>query len=130
MSDKQFQLKIITPIKVVFDEKIKYLLITTSNGKKGILYNHESCIELLSEGDFKVVTDERELVFKSSGGTLYLEDNHAVIVAEMAALSTEYDTLIKERIEELSRRYSEEIQSDIELKKINIALRRSLMKKS
>lgn len=130
MSDKQFQLKIITPIKVVFDDKIKYLLITTSNGQKGILYNHESCIELLSEGDFKVVTDERELVFKSSGGTLYLEDNHAVIVAEMAALSTEYDTLIKERIEELSRRYSEEIQSDIELKKINIALRRSLMKKS
>lgn len=130
MSDKHFQLKIITPIKVVFDGDINYLLITTSRGQKGILYNHESCIELMAEGDFKVVTGEEELLFRSSGGTLYLEDNHAVIVAEMAALSTEYDALIKERLEELSRRYSEEIQSDIELKKINIALRRSLMKKS
>lgn len=130
MPDKHFQLKIITPIKVVFDREINYLLITTAKGQKGILYNHESCIELLAEGDFKVLTKEGELLFKSSGATLYLEDNHAIIVAEMAALSTEYDALIKERIKELSRRYSEEIQSDIELKKINIALRRSLMKKS
>lgn len=129
MSDKQFQLKIITPTKIVFDKAIDYLLIATSKGQKGILSGHEDCIELLGKGDFSVLVNEEKVLFRSSGATLYFTNNHATIVAEMAALATEYDALIKQRITELNRRYSEEIKSENELKRINIALRRSLMKK-
>lgn len=130
MADKQFQLKIITPTEAVFHGGIEYLLIKTSKGQKGILYGHESCIELVGEGDFKVLADDEELIFRTSGGTLFLEANHAVIIAELAALAADYDGMLKERAEELKRRYSEEVQSEIELQRIKMALRRSLLTKN
>lgn len=130
MADKKFRLKIITPTEVIFHQEIEYLLIQTSEGQKGILPGHESCIELVSEGDIKVLADGREVLFKTAGGTLFLEQNEGVIMAELAALSSEYDEMLRMRAEELKRRYSEEVQSEIELQRIKMALRRSLMAKN
>lgn len=130
MADKQFELKILTPTKEVFSGAIKYLLIHTSNGQKGILAGHEDCIEIIREGDFKVSTQNGELIFSSAGGTLFLEDNTVKIISESAALAENYEAMLKERVAELSKRYSEEIKSEADLQRITMALRRSLIKKN
>lgn len=130
MADKQLELKILTPTKEVFSGIIKYLLINTSNGQKGILSGHENCVEIIKEGDFKVSTQNQELIFSSAGGTLFLENNKMKIISEFAEFAENYEAMLKERVEELSRRYSEEIKSEADLQRIKIALRRSLIKKN
>jgi len=127
MTDKQLILKILAPTKEIFSGGVKYLLIRTPKGEKGILSGHENCVEIITQGDFKVTTDTEEITFTSAGGSLFLEDNTAAIVSEAVDFAWHYETMLKERREELGRRYSEEIKSEADLQRIKMALRRSLI---
>jgi F-type H+-transporting ATPase subunit epsilon len=103
---KDLKLKIVTPEKVLFEEKVSQVSITTIMGEITILPNHIPLVSQLASGEIiiKKNGDEEDLM-AISGGFVEVLPDQVVILADTAERAEDID---EERAEE-ARKQAEEV---------------------
>lgn len=126
MAGKTINLKIITPEKIVFEDRVDAIYVQGEAGSFGILPNHIPFMSSLAIGTAKAEKDGEVINFSIIGGAFQFKDNEAIILTEVAECGKDIDTtrakLAKERAEALLS--SAATQNDI--KHANAALARAM----
>ncbi|MHB2016259.1 MAG: ATP synthase F1 subunit epsilon [Candidatus Xenobia bacterium] len=82
---KSFQVEIVTPESLRYEEQATYIEVRGSEGDMGILADHAPLVALLSPGVTRVRTPQgRELVFATGEGFARIANNKASVLVEFA----------------------------------------------
>ena len=91
-SDRTLLLQVVTPDRVVLEERTTSLRAPGVLGSFGILYNHAPFISQLAIGELRYrATDGRSRRIAVSGGFLQVSDNRVTLLADTAERADEID---------------------------------------
>ena len=99
--DKHFTLEIVTPIKTVNFEEVKYLRAPSLEGLFGVMPGHVSSIINLDIGEVKVLSNNKEDYFAISGGFAQVSKDKVSLLVESIELKSDID---KDRSNEALKR--------------------------
>lgn len=123
----ELKLEIITPEKPVFSDQIEAVTIPGTLGSFQILKDHAPLISSFDIGVIKVKNNNRENFFTTSGGTVEVNNNNVLVLADSLEKVENIDEnraeKAKQRAEERLRKKSE---NDIDEARAKAALNRAL----
>lgn len=90
-------LKIITPRKVVIDEKVDSVSVPSYDGEITVLSHHANLFSLLVEGIIKIKRGENEDFFSIGGGYLETDGQSVTILVSKAYGQDEIDKTLTEK---------------------------------
>ena len=123
---KKFKFKIYTSDGKVLQDEIDLLNVVTTTGAMGILANHLPLIGIIDISQFNYKKDNDTFYFAISGGVLNIKKDGVTILAESFEQDSEIDFA---RAEEAKNRAEDRLknhQLDIDIKRAEIALKKSL----
>lgn len=91
MANNKLNLKIITPEKILFENKVDAIYSKSIDGEFGVLPGHISYMTSLDVGITKFVTDNNDEFVAIMGGIFQVCDDNVVILSDMAELGSEID---------------------------------------
>lgn len=118
---------ICTPYQTLHEGEADFLLFTTPQGQRGIRPGHEHAVLRVLEGEVYIHYGQKELTFRMQEAMLHFENDRASFITNFAALAAEYEEKYQEYIRLLERHYVEEMKSEAELQRAQMAMRQSLM---
>jgi F-type H+-transporting ATPase subunit epsilon len=127
MAEKEFQLEIVTPRRVVFQAPVTSFSAPGVVGGFQVLRSHAPLLSTIGVGEVKIIDAKgRELHYATSGGFVEVHDNKVVLLAETAEEAHEIDVKRAEAARDRAfKRISEKkIETDIE--RARAALQRAL----
>ncbi len=89
--NKTFNLDIITPTKIINEEKIDYLRAPSYDGLFGVKTGHVNSTIALDIGEIKIVKNGKETYYSSSSGFADISKNKVEILVESIEPSNEID---------------------------------------
>ena len=98
---KAFSVEIVTPIKVLNQESVKYLRCPGIDGSFGIMKNHREGVFALDIGEIKIETNSSTEWFSTSGGFIEVSLEKVELLLESVENSNEID--VKRATEALER---------------------------
>ena len=98
---KAFSVEIVTPIKVLNQESVKYIRCPGIDGSFGIMKNHRNGVFALDIGEIKIETNDGTQWFSTSGGFVEIISEKVELLLESVEKSNEID--IKRATEALER---------------------------
>lgn len=107
MSDKTFQLDIVTPEKKVFSEKVDFAVFPGSEGELGVLFDHAPLLSRLDPGEIRITRDKKTDCIAISGGFLEVRKNEVSVISETAEYGNQID---------IARAIAEKESAEAELK--------------
>ncbi len=107
----ELNLEIITPDKPIFNEVIQSVTIPGTMGGFQILKNHAPLISTFDIGVVNVKTSANELYFSTSGGTVEVNQNKVLILADSIEPVDQIDV---DRAEEAKKRAEERLKRKFE----------------
>jgi len=120
-------LEIFTPDKPIFNEEVESVTIPGTMGGFQILKNHAPLISTFDVGVVIVNSGSETAYFSTSGGTVEVNDNKILILADSIESVDQIDVdraeKAKERAEEILKRKKEE---DVDELRATTALKRAL----
>lgn len=123
----ELNLEIITPEKPVFKDQIEAITIPGTLGSFQILKDHAPLISSFEVGVIKVKKDLAESFYTTSGGTVEVNHNHVLVLADSIEKINEIDV---DRAEQAKKRAEERLQkkyeADIDEARAKAALSRAL----
>lgn len=123
----ELNLEIITPEKPIFKDRIEAVTIPGTLGSFQILKDHAPLISSFEVGIIKVKSDIAETFYTTSGGTIEVNQNKVLVLADsiekVEAIDKERAEEAKKRAEERLRKKSEE---NIDEARARSALNRAL----
>lgn len=123
---KKFNFKIYTSDGKTLQDEIDLLNVVTTTGAMGILADHLPLIGIIDISQFNYKKDNETFYFAISGGVLNIKKDGVTILAESFERDTEIDFV---RAEEAKNRAEDRLknhQLDIDIKRAEIALKKSL----
>ena len=116
------RLQIITPMRTILDEEVEAVLLHTTEGEMGILYDHEPVVTLLG---YKKVTYTQEGKKKHAttlGGFAEVTKDKITILTDASELATEIDLERAQRAKERAEKRigdsnMDQVRAEIALKK-------------
>lgn len=129
MSEKVIKLKVITPVRVLFDGEVESFAVKTRGevGEFEVLYDHAPLVASVGLGTLVIKTAEGEEKTASLfGGYVVVQHNTAVIITEAAEWPEDIDL---ERAEESEKRAEERLKaSDVDEARAEAALMRAVVR--
>ncbi|MCF8008202.1 MAG: F0F1 ATP synthase subunit epsilon [Halanaerobiales bacterium] len=119
-------LKIITPKRVVFKEKIDVLEAPAVDGLIGILPNHAPLITALKTGVIRIVNENNERFISVSEGIMDVKPDQVNIVARTAELPDEINLERAKEAKKRAKRRLEEKNNKLDNARAEGALERAL----
>ena len=89
--DKHFSLEIVTPVKTLKFEKVKYLRAPSMKGLFGVMSGHIPSIINLEIGEIKILSKNKESFFSISGGFAQIHRNNVSLLVESIESVDEID---------------------------------------
>ncbi|MFL2990034.1 MAG: ATP synthase F1 subunit epsilon [Candidatus Neomarinimicrobiota bacterium] len=86
-----FVVEIVTPIRVVNQETVKYLRCPGIDGSFGVMKNHRNGVIALDVGEIKIETKDGVEWYATSGGFVEILDNKVELLLESIERSNEID---------------------------------------
>ncbi|MFL8906013.1 ATP synthase F1 subunit epsilon [Helcococcus kunzii] len=130
----ELKLKIVTPDKVFFDDKIDMLIARSSAGDFAILKNHHPMIASLDIRALKIKINDKFLLAAVAGGYLTFKDNEIVIMSDACEWSEDIDEnraiVAKERAERRLKEAVDKRQIDIAELELKRAINRLNIKQN
>ena len=130
-NNKTLRLRVITPMRVVYDKQVSMFIARTTNGDMGVLYGHESHSALLADWPLRIIEDEQaksEELLIVLGGILTVRGNDAVIISEMAEYPDKLQELIEKMKTEIAENKIKEQATDLHTQRMEFAIRQALVK--
>jgi F-type H+-transporting ATPase subunit epsilon len=108
---KQIKLKIVTPEKVLFENSVAQVSISTTMGEITILPNHIPLVSQLASGEIIIKTDKgEEGLMAISGGFVEVLPDQVVILADTAERAEDID---EERAEQARQQAVEILKTKV-----------------
>jgi len=127
MTEKTFQLDIVTPKRIVFSAKVVSFSAPGVVGGFQILYNHAPFLATIKIGQVKILDAEgKELRYATSGGFVEVRDNKVIMLAETAERADEIDADRAKAAKARAQQRVSERRADIDMERARIALQRAL----
>jgi F-type H+-transporting ATPase subunit epsilon len=125
----ELNLEIITPEKPIFKDQIEAVTIPGTLGSFQILKNHAPLISTFEIGIIKVKKDSAETYYSTSGGTVEVNKNQVLVLADsienINAINVDRAEQAKKRAEErLQKKHEENIDEARAKAALNRALNR------
>ena len=86
-----FVVEIVTPIRVVNQENVKYLRCPGIDGSFGVMKNHRNSVIALDVGEIKIETNNDVEWYATSGGFVEILDNKVELLLESVERANEID---------------------------------------
>lgn len=112
MSDK-LEINIITPTSTLEFPEVDYLRAPSTEGLFGVLPGHIESIIALDVGEVKISTDNKSILFATSGGFADISDNKVTLVLESAEEASEIDLSRAEKSLDKAQHYLDDKSNDM-----------------
>ena len=123
----ELNIEILTPEKPIFKDQIEAVTIPGTLGSFQILKNHAPLISSFEIGIIKVKKDSTETYYSTSGGTVEVNQNKVLVLADSIEKINEID---QDRAEQAKKRAEERLrkkhEEDIDEARAKAALNRAL----
>jgi F-type H+-transporting ATPase subunit epsilon len=86
-----FSLEIVTPTRVITEEKVSYLRCPGVDGSLGVMADHAAAIIALSVGEVKITIGNQEKFIATSGGFVDISSEKVLLLLETAEQSSDID---------------------------------------
>ena len=118
-----FKVDIITPINMESLDNVTYLRIPSLDGLTGIQARHASSIIALDIGEIKIVTNNKERIFATSGGFADIRPEGTQLLLETFESGKMID---KKRVEQSVEKATKHLSNkNDDLKRATLALKRA-----
>ena len=118
-----FELDIITPTDTFSFTEVEYLRAPSTEGLFGVMKGHIPSIVALDIGEIKIVENNQEKLFATSGGFADINNNKVVLVVETAE---DYNSIDLSRAQEsLDRAVKHLNETDVDMKRAMDAIKRA-----
>jgi len=84
MAAETFQIEVVTPEKLVLDQRAEFAEIPGKDGYIGILPGHAALLGELGSGALTITSGGQTREVKVSGGYVEVRDNHVRVLADKA----------------------------------------------
>lgn len=119
-------LKIVTPEKLIFDEEVSQVNVSTEEGEIGILPNHANLMAKLEPGELVVKKGGKVDSMAIGDGFLQMADNTLTIMTDLATLATDIDERVVEEAKKRAEQALAQTLSDEEYAETMASLEKSL----
>ena len=128
MADEKIRLRIVTPLRMLYDDFVDMVIIRGTEGDMGVLPGHEVRSTMLGYGVLKFRKDGQEAVLSVLGGFAEINKTAVTILSEAAEWPEDIDEVralaAKERAEMRMKQHTENLDS----KRAEHSLRRALVR--
>ena len=84
MAAETFQIEVVTPEKLVLDQRAEYAEIPGKDGYLGVLPGHAALLGELGEGKLSITSGGQVREITVAGGYIEVRDNHVRVLADKA----------------------------------------------
>ena len=125
---KEIFVEIITPSKSAYKGQIKSITIPGTLGNFQVLFNHAPMLSTFEIGKIKLSDlNDKEIEYVTSGGTVEVNDNKILILADSAETSDEIDIeRAKKSLERAKERLASRNKGDIDIMRAELSLQRAI----
>src|SRR3990167_1436989 len=119
-------LKIVTPEKLIFDEEVSQVNVSTDLGQIGILPNHANLMAKAVPGELVIKIGSKEDSLAIGGGFLQVADNILTVMTDLAVNEEDIDEKAVEEAKKRAEVALEQTLSDEEYAETLAILEKSL----
>lgn len=121
-----FNLQIVTPDKLFFDEEVEMIVVRTTEGDVGILKNHTNYVAPLDIGVLKIKKDGNFREATLAGGFIQVDKEKTTIVTEAAEWPMDIDMERAKKAKERAEAIISRKISDLEMDMAEVKLRKAI----
>ena len=122
----QLHLKIVTPEKMIFDEEVNQVNVSTEQGQIGILPNHANLMAKLKAGELVIKKGGKVDSLAIGDGFLQVSDNTLTVMTDLASYAADIDERAVEEAKKRAEAALEQTLSDEEYAETLANLEKSL----
>jgi F-type H+-transporting ATPase subunit epsilon len=126
MTDKNYNLEIITPEKIIFSSPVEHVEAPGHNGYFGVKAGHIPFMTVLKTGKIRAESGKDQKLFAISGGFVQITDNTMVILAEAAEDAATIDLERAQRARDRALKRLQEKAENTDIPRAKAALLRAL----
>lgn len=124
--DKRFSLKIITPERIFYEGKVRFVELVTTEGEVGIYKNHIPMTNILSPGVITIHEEGEKKKAALHAGFMEILEEAITILAEIAEWPDEIDANRAKEAQIRAQRRLKTHDSQINAARAEMSLRRAL----
>lgn len=128
MADSKIRLRIVTPVKELYNDDATMVIMRGTDGDLGILKGHQPLTTTLAYGHLKIKNGENEVVATLFGGFVDVQPDIVTILTDSAEWIGDIDI---ERAREAKKRAEERLKNlgqGINSLRAELALKRALLR--
>lgn len=128
MADKTFNLQIISPTRVFYDEQVDMVEMKTSEGEIGVLAGHIPLTAILEPGILRIKKSDGDREAALHDGFVQIQKDKVTILAESCEWPDEIDV---HRAEEAKARAERRLKSgakEVDMLRAELALKKALIR--
>ena len=125
-SMSQLHLKIITPEKLIFDEEVSQVNVSTEQGQLGILPNHANLMAKLEPGELVIKKGGKVDTLAVGDGFLQVSNNILTVMTDLAVSEEDIDERAVEEAKKRAEQALEQTLSNEEYAETMASLEKSL----
>ena len=122
----QLHLKVVTPEKLLLDEEVSQVNVSTEQGQIGILPNHANLMAKLEPGELVIKKGGKVDTLAIGDGFLQVSNNTLTVMTDLATYAEDIDERAVEEAKKRAEQALEQTLSDEEYAETLAALEKSL----
>ncbi len=128
MADKTFNLQIISPTRVFFDEAVDMVEMKTTEGEIGVLAGHIPLNTILEPGVLRIKTDGNVREAALHDGFVQIQKDKVTVLAESCEWPDEIDANRAEKAKERAERRLTSGSKEVDMVRAELALKKALIR--
>ena len=128
MADKTFNLQIISPTRVFFDEAVDMVEMKTTEGEIGVLAGHIPLTTILEPGVLRIKTDRNVREAALHDGFVQIQKDKVTVLAESCEWPDEIDANRAEKAKERAERRLTSGSKEVDMVRAELALKKALIR--
>lgn len=126
MADNSFNLQIISPTRIFFDEDVEMVEMKTTEGEIGVLAGHIPLTAILQPGVLKIHQDGKEREAALLDGFVEIRKNKVTVLAESCEWPDEIDVRRAEEAKTRAERRIKSGEKQVDMVRAELALKKAL----
>nr|YP_010191268.1 ATP synthase CF1 epsilon subunit [Sparganium natans]YP_010209015.1 ATP synthase CF1 epsilon subunit [Sparganium glomeratum]YP_010209101.1 ATP synthase CF1 epsilon subunit [Sparganium angustifolium]YP_010285528.1 ATP synthase CF1 epsilon subunit [Sparganium emersum]YP_010285706.1 ATP synthase CF1 epsilon subunit [Sparganium hyperboreum]YP_010285973.1 ATP synthase CF1 epsilon subunit [Sparganium fluctuans]YP_010286062.1 ATP synthase CF1 epsilon subunit [Sparganium gramineum]YP_010294077.1 A len=116
---------VLTPNRIIWDSKVKEIILSTNSGQIGVLPNHAPIATAVDIGLLRIRLDDQWLTVALMGGFARIGNNEITILGNDAEMSTDIDPQEAQQALEIAEANLSKAEGKRQVIEANLALRRA-----
>ncbi len=124
---------VLTPDRVLFNDKVDFVVVQAKDGEMGFLYNHVPLMSQLGIGTLRLYTGDKVDYLHIEGGLVEIRNNEMIVLAENALKKEELsadelkkklsDLTSAEKAVDAKERFLRQVEIEKTKRRLKLALR-------